>query len=77
VKCATGFIHSATVEFYLDWSEGMEGAGEDAFGNVAAGLGLLRKKSRVDQVTTGYRPFPMPFLSLRAEWNTRQSIQDN
>jgi hypothetical protein len=60
VKCSTGFIHSATVDFYLDWLEGMEGVDQDgAFGIVASGLGLLKKKSRADQVATGYRPFPV------------------
>jgi hypothetical protein len=60
VKCSTGFIHSATVDFYLDWLEGMEGVDQDgAFGVVASGLGLLKKKSRMDQVATGYRPFPV------------------
>jgi hypothetical protein len=49
VKCSTGFIHSATVDFYLDWLEGMEGVDMDgAFGVVASGLGLLKKKSRAD-----------------------------
>jgi hypothetical protein len=60
VKCSTGFIHSATVDFYLDWLEGMEGVDQDgAFGVVASGLVLLKKKSRMDQVATGYRPFPV------------------
>ena len=59
VKCSTGFIHSATADFYLDWLEGMEGSDQDgAFGNVASGLGLLKKKSQIDQVATGHRPFP-------------------
>jgi hypothetical protein len=59
VNCGTGFIHSATVEFYLDWLEGMEGADhDDAFGIVASGLALLRMKSQVDEVATGHRPFP-------------------
>ena len=59
VKCSTGFIHSATADFYLDWLEGMEGSDQDgAFGNVASGFGLLKKKSRIDQVATGHRPFP-------------------
>jgi len=59
VKCSTGFIHSATVEFYLDWLEGMEGLYEDsAFGIVASGLALLKMKSQTDEVATGYRPFP-------------------
>lgn len=59
VNSGTGFIHSATADFYLDWLEGMEGTDQDgAFGIVASGLGLLKKKSRIDQVATGHRPFP-------------------
>jgi hypothetical protein len=58
-NCSTGFIHSATVDFYLDWLEGMKGAYEDsAFGVVASGLALLKMKSQTDEVATGYRPFP-------------------
>jgi hypothetical protein len=60
VCCSTGFIHSATVEFYLDWLEGMEGVYEDsAFGSVASGLVLLKAKNQIDEVATGYRPFPV------------------
>lgn len=60
VKCSSGFIHSATVEFYLDWLEGMEGNLEDdTFGIVASGLALLAMKRLVDQVATGHRPFPV------------------
>ena len=59
IKCSTGFIHAATVDFYLDWLEGMGGDDRDgAFGTVASGLALLKKKSRIDQVCTGHRPFP-------------------
>src|SRR5271169_6638571 len=29
VKCSTGFVHSATADFYLDWLEGMEGGDQD------------------------------------------------
>jgi hypothetical protein len=59
VNCSTGFIHSATVDFYLDWLEGMEGTGQDdAFGIVASGLALLKMKSQTDEVATGHRPFP-------------------
>jgi hypothetical protein len=59
VNCSTGFIHSATADFYLDWLEGLEGSDQDGvFGIVASGLGLLKKRSRIDQVCTGHRPFP-------------------
>jgi hypothetical protein len=70
VKCSTGFIHSATVDFYLDWLEGMEGVDQDgAFGIVASGLGLLKKKSRTDQVVTGYRPFPAQGVTSK-QWKS-------
>jgi hypothetical protein len=60
VNCSTGLIHSATVDFYLDWLEGMEGVDqEDSFGIVASGLALIKKKSQTDHVATGYRPFPV------------------
>jgi hypothetical protein len=60
VKCSTGFIHAATADFYMDWLEGIEGHDQDGmFGIVASGLALLKKVSRIDQVWTGHRPFPM------------------
>lgn len=59
-KCATGIIHSATVEFYLDWLEGMDGDDRDGlFGFVAGGLARLARSKGVDMVWTGYRPFPV------------------
>jgi hypothetical protein len=59
VNSGTGFINSATADFYLDWLEGMEGSDQDGtFGIVASGLGLLKKRSQIDQVATGHRPFP-------------------
>ena len=74
VKCSTGFIHSATVDFYLDWLEGMEGSDQDgAFGIVASGLGLLKKKSRIDQVATGHRPFPARGATPE-QWKSSQKM---
>jgi hypothetical protein len=58
IKCSTGFLCAATVEFYIDWLEGMLGD-ESMFDTVASGLTLLKRASRTDQVFTGYRPFPM------------------
>jgi hypothetical protein len=59
VKCGTGFIYSATTDFYLDWLEGLEGSDQDGiFGLVASGLGLLKRKNRSDYAYTGNRPFP-------------------
>jgi hypothetical protein len=59
INTSTGFLYAATVDFYLDWLEGLEGDDADGlFGHVAAGLGLIKRKSRFDQVFTGLRPFP-------------------
>jgi len=59
IHCETGFIPACTAEFYIDWLEGMEGDTLDGqFGLVASGLALLRKRSAVDEVFTGLRPFP-------------------
>jgi hypothetical protein len=59
VNCQTGFMHAATVDFYLNWLEGLEGDVRDRqFGLVAAGLGLLRKRRSSDDIFTGERPFP-------------------
>ena len=70
VKCGTGFIHSSTIDFYLDWLEGMEGSDQDgAFGTVASGLGLLKKTSQHGQVCTGNRPFPARSLT-NEQWVT-------
>jgi hypothetical protein len=67
-NCQTGFIYAATAEFYIDWLEGLEGDRNDQhFGLVAAGLGLLKKRSQSDEVYTGQRPFPTRSVS-REEW---------
>jgi hypothetical protein len=72
VKCATGFVHSATVNFYLDWLEGLEGTDQDGtFGLVASGLGLLKKKNQSDHAYTGHRPFPTRGAT-HAQWKALQ-----
>ena len=64
MKCATGFIYACTVDFYIDWLEGMEGDVRDGqFGSVASGLALLKRKSITDQVFTGLRPFPTTWVN--------------
>jgi hypothetical protein len=68
VNCQTGFISASTAEFYIDWLEGMEGDIRDAhFGLVASGLALLRKRSAIDEVFTGLRPFPFRKNMTREE----------
>ncbi|PTM96123.1 hypothetical protein [Mycoplana dimorpha] len=72
VHSGTGFIHSATADFYFDWLEGMEGTDHDgAFGIVASGLGLLKRKCRTDQVFTGNRPFPVRNATPK-QWEASQ-----
>ena len=60
VQCFTGLIYSATVDFYLDWLERIEGDVKDGelYGIVASGLVLLKRGSQDDVVFTGRRPFP-------------------
>jgi len=59
-QCTSGFVSAATIEFVLDWMEGLEGTAEDAlFGSLAAHLGLQRRHMRVPLVATGQRPFPV------------------
>jgi hypothetical protein len=61
IKCSTGFLYSAAVEFEIDWLEEMEGDDRDGlFGLVASGLVLQKKANRHDLVFTGQRPFPIP-----------------
>lgn len=61
VKCPTGFLYSASVEFEIDWLEGMEGDLQDGlFGAVASGLALQHRMNTFDAVFTGQRQFPVP-----------------
>lgn len=64
-NAVTGFIYSATTDFYLDWLEGLEGDQMDScFGLVASGLGLIAKRAIIkDRVFTGHRPFPFKGIS--------------
>jgi hypothetical protein len=57
--CCTGFPHASSIEFLLDWLEGMDpGVEERLFPIVAAGLGRVRKGMQEPVVRTGERPFP-------------------
>jgi hypothetical protein len=59
VGCCTGYLHASTIEFLLDWLEGMNGNASDGlFGIVAGGLGYARKLMQEPFVATGERPFP-------------------
>ncbi|MEK0082977.1 hypothetical protein [Benzoatithermus flavus] len=60
VRCTTGFISAATIEFYLDWLEERPGDLDDElFGSIASGLALDRRNARSDLVKTGSHPFPV------------------
>jgi hypothetical protein len=59
VNCQTPFISACTVDFYIDWLEGLVGdIGDGAFGLAAAGLASVKRKSGTSEVFTGLRPFP-------------------
>jgi hypothetical protein len=61
IWCTTGYIYSSTVEFEIDWLEGLDGTIDDAvFSNVAAGLVREVRNSEMNVVLTGPRPFPIP-----------------
>jgi len=59
MACCTGFPHASSVEFLLDWLEGMDpNVEERLFPIVATGLGRVRKGMQEPVVRTGERPFP-------------------
>ena len=58
IRCYTGYLSSATIDFELSWLE--KSNLEDAFfGAVASGLVLQRRAAKVAMVMTGERPFPI------------------
>ena len=63
----TPYIHTARVEFYLDWLEGCDPE-DELFGIVASGLALLKWNSPHEAVFTGERPFPTPRDVYREDW---------
>jgi hypothetical protein len=66
-NCGTGLMYGSTVDFYLDWLEGMEGEGS-LFALVASGLALVPKRATIkESVFTGRRPFPVNSVS-QEEW---------
>ncbi len=59
-QCTSGFLGAATIDFVLDWMEGLEGTGEDAlFGSLVSHLILQRRHMIKPFVATGERPFPV------------------
>jgi hypothetical protein len=68
VNCQTSFISACTVDFYVDWLEGLEGdIGDGEFALAAAGLASVRRRSGVSEVFTGLRPFPFTKTMTREE----------
>jgi hypothetical protein len=68
VNCQTSFISACTVDFYVDWLEGLEGdIGDGEFALAAAGLASVRRMSGVNEVFTGLRPFPFTKTMTREE----------
>ena len=72
-NCMTGAMYGPTVDFYLDWLEGMGGDKKDLlFGLVASGLLLIPKRAMLkNRVFTGPRPFPVNSIS-QEEWTALQ-----
>jgi len=66
--CWTGLIYSSTVDFYMEWLEGLEGDFWDSlYGLVASGLLLVARGATIkDRVFTGRRPFPVNSVSKEA-----------
>jgi hypothetical protein len=63
-QCTSGVVSAATIEFVIDWLEGLEGTGDDAlFGDLASHLILQRRHMQTKFVTTGLRPFPVTSVS--------------
>jgi hypothetical protein len=68
VNCQTSFISACTVDFYVDWLEGLVGdIGDGAFGLAAAGLASVKRMSAVNEVFTGLRPFPFTKTMTRED----------
>jgi hypothetical protein len=66
VKCVTGFLSSATIDFVLSWMESIPADVSSAlFGILASNLALQRRHLATPFVFTGERPFP--FASVPEE----------
>jgi hypothetical protein len=60
MRASTGAMSAASVEFVLDWLEGLDGDPTDGlFGTVASGLVNVRRRLKAPLVMTGLRPFPV------------------
>ncbi len=60
VTCASGELHAATIEFYLEWLEELvrECPTPQAFTHVASGLAIQRRSATTTTVIGGKRVFP-------------------
>lgn len=60
LSCSTGYLYSSTIEFQLEWLQGLEGEPDDGlFGVITSHLARSRRLSKLDQVIGGKRPFPV------------------
>lgn len=62
VMCEIGELHSATIEFYLDWLDELIRADQrcPVFATVASGLAVQRRNAVGELVTDGKRRYPAP-----------------
>jgi hypothetical protein len=76
-KCRSGFLYKATIEFYLDWLECLEGDYYDMnFGSVASGLVLARENLMMEQVLDCERVFPAPIDGPPSVVHKQYELQD-
>jgi hypothetical protein len=60
----TGMISAATIDFILNWMEGLEGEAHDVlFGALASNLIQQKRRAVSPLVRTGLRPFPINSVS--------------
>jgi hypothetical protein len=61
-------VSAATIEFILDWLEGLDNADQGVlFGNLGANLVLQKRHMTAPLVATGLRPFPVTSATPREQ----------
>jgi hypothetical protein len=75
INCQTGFMYACTVDFYIDWLEGLEGDIQDRqYPKLAAGLALLKRRATNENVYTSERPFPFTSVTKKEFQAATKSI---
>jgi hypothetical protein len=78
IKCGSGFLHSAIIEFYMDWLEELlEEGNEQAFGIISAGFVKLFMQPKMPTVTSIKRLFPATLdnaIEILDEWPIEEYV---